>query len=340
MHSDTRRRRVGFEMAIIFDYFPFNNRISRQKLNGMLMKWMIIPAMLTLSAAYGQDKVVRVWPEKIPGSKTSSSYKEETAINDQGRPRISRVTDPELLVYLAPKEKATGTSVVICPGGGYGVLAIDHEGYEIASWLNEMGIAGIVLKYRLPSDEIMDDKSIGPLQDAQESIRIVRRRAAEWNLDPHKIGVMGFSAGGHLAGTASTLYGETVYPGMDGTSARPDFSILIYGVLSMQDDITHKGSRNNLLGQGTPVDTANRFSNELNVNGETPPAFLVHSTDDGAVPVENSIRYYQALVKAGVPAELHIYESGGHGYGLARKGLTESAWPEACKRWLERHRWI
>jgi acetyl esterase/lipase len=174
----------------------------------------------------------------------------------------------------------------------------------------------------------------------QEAIRIVRRKATEWNIDPGKIGVMGFSAGGHLAGTASTMYAEKVYSPSDATSARPDFSILMYGVLSMQGEITHKGSQENLLGKNASNELMNHFSNELNINKETPPGFLVHSMDDKAVPVENSVRYFEMLKKYSVPAELHIYEKGGHGYGLAIGGGTESQWPTACKAWLQGHGWL
>jgi acetyl esterase/lipase len=306
----------------------------------MQRKSIVLPLVLAVTSVTAQDLTFKVWPEKIPGSKSSPSYQEVTRMNDQNRPRISKVTHPELLVYLPPKEKASGASVVICPGGGYGVLAIDHEGYDIAEWLNEMGIAGIILKYRLPSDEIMENRAIGPLQDVQEAIRMVRRKAAGWGLSPEKIGVMGFSAGGHLAGTASTMYGENVYEPIDNTSARPDFSILIYGVLSMQEGVTHQGSKTNLLGEQAFGEKADRFSNELHVDKNTPPAFLVHSADDEAVPVDNSIRYYQALEGSGIAGELHIYESGGHGYGLGTGGSTESMWPEACKAWLRKQGWI
>lgn len=300
-------------------------------MRGLLLLLLMSFAVYTSAQTY----TLPVWPVSVPGAKTSAGYTEET-IYDQGKPRVSRVTQPQLLVYLPPKEKATGAAVVICPGGGYGRLAIDHEGYDIARWLNDLGIAGIVLKYRLPSDLIMSDKTIGPLQDVQEAIRVVRRNARDWNIRPNLVGVMGFSAGGHLAATASTLYQEQVYPVTDGVSARPDFSILIYGVISMQADITHNGSRNNLLGQQPTSELVNKFSSELQVNAQTPPAFLVHSADDGAVPVENSIRYFQALLKHRVPAELHVYESGGHGYGMGRTENTESTWPETCKRWLKK----
>jgi acetyl esterase/lipase len=281
-----------------------------------------------------QTTTIKVWPNGAPGSKVDANYHEETLM-DQGRPRIARVTDPTLLVYLPAPEKANGSAVVICPGGGYIRLAIDHEGYDIANWLNEMGVAGIVLKYRLPSDAIMENKSIGPLQDAQEAIRIVRRRAQEWHIHPNRIGIMGFSAGGHLASTASTHFNDEVYKPADTTSARPDFSILVYPVISMQTSTTHMGSRNNLLGPNPSQELIDRFSNELRVTSETPPAFLVHSEDDPAVPVANSIGYFQSLVKNKIPGELHVYQKGGHGYGLAKGRGTESGWPEACRAWLK-----
>jgi len=172
------------------------------------------------------------------------------------------------------------------------------------------------------------------MQDGQEAIRIVRRHAKEWNIDPNKIGIMGFSAGGHLASTLSTHFGEKVYDVKDSTSARPDFSILIYPVISMDSSITHLGSRINLLGEKPSKDLIKHFSNELQVTGQTPPAFIVQSMDDNVVPVENSINYALALKKYHIPCELHLYETGGHGYGLGRSHDTESSWPDACKRWL------
>jgi acetyl esterase/lipase len=180
----------------------------------------------------------------------------------------------------------------------------------------------------------MVDKSVGPLQDAQKAIRLVRQHAKEWGILSDKIGVMGFSAGGHLASTLSTHFNEKVYEPADAISARPDFSLLIYPVISMNEGTTHKGSRENLLGRTPSADRVKHFSNELQVNGKTPPAFLVHSIDDEDVPVQNSIGYALALEKHHVPCELHIYQSGGHGYGLGRSENTESSWPEACRKWL------
>jgi acetyl esterase/lipase len=276
-----------------------------------------------------------LWPDGIPGFVLNSAYVEKSTITDGLATRYEKVTSPALFPYLPPKESATGTAVLICPGGGYAALAFNHEGHAIAKWLNDNGIAGIILKYRLPSDLIMKDKSIGPLQDAQEALRTIRRNAAKWNIDPNKIGVIGFSAGGHLASTLSTHYAEKVYEPKDTVSARPDFSLLIYPVITMDSSFTHAGSRRNLIGENPPQEAISRFSNELQVNENTPPAFMVHSADDKTVPVKNSIVYYEQLVKYGIPSELHIFQKGGHGYGLAGNRETQSAWPELCIRWLK-----
>lgn len=296
-----------------------------------------VAAMLLLcwASTPAQTFVVKVWPAGAPGSVSSDSYHQDTVVTETGAPRVQHVTEPELYVYLPQKEHSASTAVVICPGGGYIRLALDHEGHEVAKWFTESGVAGIVLKYRLPSDQIMQNKSVGPLQDVQEAIRIVRRRASEWNINPNKVGIMGFSAGGHLAASASTLYWYKANDKADTISARPDFSLLIYSAISMRDKMTHRGSRLSLLGEHPDSALVNLFSGELHVNDKTPPAFLVHSADDPAVPVTNSILYFSALQRNSIPAELHIYETGGHGYGLAtdRHG-TESGWPEACKRWM------
>ncbi|MGD0036697.1 MAG: alpha/beta hydrolase [Bacteroidota bacterium] len=289
---------------------------------------------LLVATGWAQERVIKVWPQGAPGAIENSAYKPETIYINGNIPRLTKVTDPTLEMYPAPVQHSSGTAVIICPGGGYGRLAIDHEGSVVAAKLNQWGITAFVLKYRLPSDAIMKQKNIGPLQDGQEAVRIVRRHAAEWNINPHKIGIMGFSAGGHLAATVSTLYGDSLYTQMDTTSARPDFSILVYPVISMDSTVTHGGSRINLLGEHPSEELMRRFSSDLLVTPQTPPAFLVQAVDDPAVPIENSIRYLIALRKNKVPAELHLYESGGHGFGLGKSNGTESSWPEACKRWL------
>lgn len=289
--------------------------------------------MMQMSAVYSQPAILKLWPKGIPGGVASKSYLEEEILLNGLPSRYNRVTDPTLTVFLPPSEKATGTAVLICPGGGYGTLAFDHEGYQIAEWLNENGIAGIILKYRLPSDQIMTDKTTGPLQDAQEGMRVIRRHAAEWKINPKKVGVIGFSAGGHLASTLSTHYAEKVYSS-DTTSARPDFSLLIYPVITFDSTFTHMGSRNNLIGRKPSPELISRFSNEKRIDSNTPPAFLVHSADDKTVPVKNSIEYYNNLVKYNIPSELHVFEKGGHGYGMSVGKGTQSAWPVLCVDWL------
>jgi acetyl esterase/lipase len=291
----------------------------------------IIPFLITNA----QQKTMNIWPGGVPGLVLNDSYVEKSTTGEGFITRFEKTTNPMLYIFLPAREKATGTAVLICPGGGYGALAFGHEGNAIASWLNDNGIAGIILKYRLPSDLIMKDKSVGPLQDAQEAMRIIRRNAAIWNIDPKKVGVIGFSAGGHLASTLSTHYSEKVYDVTDTISARPDFSLLIYPVITMDASFTHAGSRKNLIGDNPSDDAIKRFSNELQVNEQTPPAFLVHSADDQTVPVKNSIVYYEQLVKYKIPSELHVFQKGGHGYGLGGSRDTQSAWPGLCINWLK-----
>lgn len=301
-----------------------------------IFKLTLLAYIIFGQCLFAQNATIKVWKNGVPGAISDTSYKTEVVYIAKNTPRIYRVTDPSLDVYTAPPEKSNGTAVVICPGGGYIRLAADKEGHDVALWLNNQGISAFVLKYRLPSDKIMKDKSIGPLQDVQEAVRLVRRNAAKWHLKTNKIGVMGFSAGGHVASSAATHFNDTVYQSKDTTSARPDFSLLIYPVISMNSKITHKGSHDNLIGEHPSAELTKRFSNELQVTDQTPPAFLVHAFDDGTVPVENSINYALALKKNHVPCELHIYQQGGHGFGLAANSKgTESGWPDACLKWLK-----
>ena len=282
----------------------------------------------------GQSKIIEVWNGNVPGSIQNPSYKQ--IVDSANWIKIRFVTKPTIQVYPAPTDKNTGVAVVVCPGGGYYGLSYVGEGIEVAQWLNQLGITAVVLHYRLPDDAIMKNKSIAPLQDGQEAIRIVRRNAKEWGIDPHKIGIMGFSAGGHLASTVSTHFNEKVYHPIDSTSARPDFSLLIYPVISMDSTITHAGSRENLIGKHPSPEMVKHFSNALQVTAKTPPAFMIHSLDDGTVPVENSIEYALAMKKLKIPCELHIYEHGGHGYGLGKRNSgTESSWTMACEKWME-----
>jgi len=282
---------------------------------------------------HAQNQVIPLW-NTIPDEIKASNYKEKEESKDGKVQSTSLVSVPTLTAFFPVVTKPNQTAVVILPGGGYSHLAIDKEGTKIAEWFNTLGIPAFVLKYRLPSDLIMKNKNIGPLQDAQEAIRYVRQNAAKWNINPNKIGIMGFSAGGHLASTLSTHYDDKVYESAFKVSARPDFSVLIYPVISMENEITHKGSQINLLGESPSQELIDSFSNEKKVNAKTPPAFLIHATDDTVVIPENSINYYLALKKNGVSAEMHIYEKGGHGFGLGTND-TSKFWPKQLEDWLK-----
>jgi len=240
---------------------------------------------------------------------------------------------PTLTIHLPPAGRAVGSGVVICPGGGYTHLALDHEGKQVAEWFNSLGVAAFVLKYRLGPRY----RHPAPLQDAQRAIRAIRTRAREFGVTPDRIGIMGFSAGGHLASTAGTHFDtgdrQTADP-IDRTSSRPDFLILAYPVISFTEEYRHRGSPNNLLGPSPDQALLELLSGEKHVTPQTPPAFLFHTNEDRGVLPENSVAFYLALRKAGVPAELHIYEPGRHGLGLASQHAILSSWPERLKDWL------
>ncbi len=290
--------------------------------------------LAAFSGTINAQKTMKLWPDEIPFSNGTIGEEE---ITDRGH--IRNVQDPTITVYLPEQEKATGAAVVICPGGGYGILAIQHEGHDVAKWLNGIGVAGIVLKYRLPTSDNITDTSEVAMTDAQRAIRMVRYNSAEWGIMPDKIGIMGFSAGGHLASTVGTHFDEGITESKDSIqqiSCRPDFMILMYPVISMSEGFMHSGSMRNLLGKNPTKEQMLRFSNEKQVTDETPPTFLAHSSDDTGVPVENSIRFYEALHAKGISAELHIFNSGRHGYGLGRKdGTSHNLWPELCAAWLK-----
>jgi len=301
------------------------------------MKKPILTFLISLftAMAFAQNHTLPLWPGNPP-LQNASDLKEEAT--QQGILRIANVQTPTIEVYLPTKQIATGEAVVIFPGGGYGILAYDWEGTDFAKWLNAQGIAGIVVKYRLPISKSLTDPKEVPLMDAQRAIRLVRHHAETWNINPSKVGVMGFSAGGHLASTLSSQYNHEVNRSMDAKdtlSARPDFSILVYPVISFRDAAVHSGSRKNLIGDNASQELMDRFSGELNVNSQTPPTFLVHAQDDKGVPIQNSLLYYQALHKNGVKASLHIYPTGGHGFGFGLgKGAVES-WREVLLQWMK-----
>jgi acetyl esterase/lipase len=282
---------------------------------------LLILAGLSITTAYGIEpgtKKELLWPNGAPGAKGNDA-------NDK----------PTMTIYLPTKEKATGSAVVIFPGGGYTHVAIDHEGHQVAHWLNELGIAAFVVDYRHRG------RGYGhpaPIQDAQRAIRTVRSRSAEFGIEPNKIGIIGFSAGGHLASTAGTHFNDKFYEPVDANdiaSARPDFMILIYPVISM-GPFSHSGSRSALLGRNISQDLVDKFSNEKQVDSNTPPTFLVHATDDKTVPAENSISFYLACKKAHVPAEMHIWQKGEHGFGLGKSGTPVSRWPALCADWMDK----
>ncbi len=301
------------------------------------MKRPVLTLILALMAAFAHAQVqtLPLW-EGTPPLQKKMDLQEE--VRQEGIIRIANVQTPTVEVYLPAKQIATGQAVVIFPGGGYGILAYDWEGTDFAKWLNAQGIAGIVVKYRLPVSESLTDPKEVPLLDAQRAIRLVRQNATAWNIDPTRVGVMGFSAGGHLASTLSTQYDHEVErskDSIDGLSARPDFSVLVYPVISFRDAAVHSGSRKNLIGENASQELVDRFSGELNVNAQTPPTFLVHAQDDKGVPIENSLLYYSALHKNGVKASLHIYPTGGHGFAFGLgKGSVET-WRDVLLAWMK-----
>lgn len=266
-------------------------------------------------------------------------------------PNSRDVPDPETVSDRGPNNRAfndtaiptltihspatpNGQAVVICPGGGYSRTAFDKEGTLVAQELNKEGITAFVLKYRIPQDRTNVDKSIAPLQDAQQALRYARKNAAKYKVDPNKIGIMGFSAGGHLAASAATHFYRIADPNeRDTTSVRPDFAILIYPVISFTDELTHKGSRNNLIGTAPSAAEVQYWSNEQMVTPQTPPTFLIHAADDQVVVVGNSLAFYQACIDHKVPVEMHLYPKGGHGFGLYNT-TTEDVWVERLKNWL------
>jgi acetyl esterase/lipase len=270
----------------------------------------------SLVAAAGEPTTEPLWPEGAPG-----------ALGEEAKDK------PTLIIYLP--EKPSGAGVVICPGGGYGGLAMDHEGRQIGRWLNEHGIAGFICDYRHRG------KGYGhpaPLEDAQRAIRTVRFRAKEFGVDPQKIGILGFSAGGHLASTALTHFDDGDQQASDPilrVGSRPDFGILGYPVIAFDQPFTHRGSQRNLLGPDATPELIARLSNERQVSDQTPPCFLWHTWEDKGVPPENSVVFYQALLAHKIPGELHIYEKGRHGLGLAKDTPGTSGWPAACIAWLE-----
>ncbi|MCB0744266.1 MAG: alpha/beta hydrolase [Ignavibacteriae bacterium] len=291
-----------------------------------LVKKFILIFLVITSLTKAQE-IIDLYSGEIPNSK-ESTIKEEYKNG-----MFSNVTNPTLEIYPPEKEKQTGTAVVICPGGGYGVVVYEMEGIKTAKEFANNGVNAFLLKYRLPNDSIMIDKKVGPLQDALQAIKLVRENSEKWGIDKNKVGIMGFSAGGHLASTAATHFDMQIIENSNNINLRPDFQILIYPVISMQDKLTHLGSRENLLGKNPTQEFVDIYSNELQVIENTPPAYITHTGDDNVVDVANSLEYYKSLKKNDVPAEMHIYPKGNHGFVLSQP--TEE-WMEPIIKWLKK----
>jgi acetyl esterase/lipase len=287
---------------------------------GFYPRWLPVVLILLIGPvlAFSQARcdTVRLWSGPAPGAKADTPE-----------------DIPTLAVCLAPAEKATGCAIVVCPGGGYGHLAMDHEGKQVAAWLNANGIAAFILKYRIAP---LYHHPV-PLLDASRALRVVASRAAEWNVDPDRIGIMGFSAGGHLASSAGVHFANGIVDAadpIDRESCRPAFMVLAYPVITMKIPTTHLGSRRNLLGDQPDSSLVTLMSSEEQVSSQTPPAFLFHTTNDPVVAVENSLLFYRAMVQAGVGVEMHIFKQGPHGVGLAYQHPLLQDWPRLCLAWL------
>lgn len=297
------------------------------------MKHVLLAFSIVFSSTVMAQETFPLYDGAIPGA---IAGKDEESVNSSGH--VEKITKPTLTVFKSAKAKPNGAAVIIFPGGGYWINAIQHEGFDVAKRFNEAGITAFVVKYRIPNDKTMKDRETGPLQDAQEAIHVVRARAKEWNINPNQIGIMGFSAGGHLASTAGTHFDSPVNPALKNANVRPDFMILIYPVISFVENVGHSGSREQLIGKSPSTEKIERYSNEMQVTKQTPPTFLVHASDDDIVLSENCIRFYQSLLKNNVPAELHIYQKGGHGFGM-KNPTTEDEWMERCLGWMQSNGW-
>jgi acetyl esterase/lipase len=296
------------------------------------MKQIALILFLIVSIHLEAQQIVDLYPTSIPN--INAYPMKEIVMEENGHISLYKnVSKPTLTLYHPKKEIATGAAVIICPGGGYSGESYLREGAQIAEAFVRKGIAAFILKYRLPSDTIMIDKTIGPLQDAQQAIKTVRQHASEWKLDAAKIGIMGFSAGGHLASTAGTHFNKSTIPNVEKISLKPNFMILVYPVISMKDEITHLGSRQNLLGKFASKEQVLLFSNELHVSPNTPPTWITHTGDDNVVTVENSIRFYQNLIQNKVPAEMHLYPKGNHGFVLS---LPTDEWMQPLFDWMRK----
>jgi acetyl esterase/lipase len=251
--------------------------------------------------------------------------------------RLTDIAVPQFEVHLPEASKRNGAAVIILPGGGYTILAMDHEGRQYADWLNERGIAAVIVKYRVSGKDEAGYRFPVLFMDARRAIRLTRSKAKEWGIDPAKVGVMGSSAGGHLASMCATLWDEKISEettaAIDALNCRPDFAVLVYPVISMTETWGHGGSKRRLIGENPPADLALRVSTEKRVNAKTPPCFLVHAADDGAVPVRNSLEFTARCAENKLPVVCHVFANGGHGFGMKGKG-DSAGWPALLESWL------
>lgn len=292
----------------------------------------LLATLAVSSASAAEPKVIPLWPEGVPGLRADASpEKLENA-------RASNVHQPSLTVHPAPADKATGAAVIIAPGGGYVRLSMENEGSLVAEWLNSIGVTAFILKYRM-----VEYGHPAPLRDALRAVRLVRSQAQALGVKPDRIGMIGFSAGGHLTASAGTLFdapeGRTG-AALDTVSARPDFLLLMYPVITLQDPYAHAGSRTALLGAGATPEQVAAMSLESRVTLGTPPTFLVHTQEDTAVPAENSLTFYRALRAAGVPAEMHLYEKGPHGFGMRKDVGQAATWIARAEEWMQARGWL
>lgn len=300
-----------------------------------LKTFYLVCIMICSGSLFGQE-TISLYKKSIPNSIPSTII--ETSYDSKGKfGGYDNVVHPTLEVFLPSVQIANGTAVIICPGGGYGRVVYQKEGPDIANEFIKHGITAFVLKYRLPSDSIMLDKTIGPLQDAQRAIQLVREHSEEYNIDRNKIGIMGFSAGGHLASTAATHFEASLIQNKENTSLRPDFLILVYPVISMTDKLTHMGSRENLLGKSPTVEEIEYFSNELQITDKTPPTYITHAGDDSVVDVDNSIVFYEALRHQNVEVEMHLYPKGNHGFVF---NVPNEVWMIPLFSWMRYNNWM
>ena len=307
---------------------------SKKKENNMdskKNKLMVIYLLLFPLIISAQNIILPLWEGNIPNS-TNVGVEESNTSNHK-----YVIPKPEMALYLPAKRNISGQAVLVIPGGGYHAIAYRWEGTDVAKWLNANGIVAAVLKYRLPNDttsNIVRYKS--PLLDASRAIRIIKANAEKWNIDKNNIGIMGFSAGGHIASTLGTHFNQEKSRDdkIDSLSSRPDFMVLMYSVITMSEESRHKGSTKNLLGENPSKELLDYFSNEKHVTSDTPPTFLVHCSDDGVVRVKNSLLFYEALIENNVSAEMHIYKKGRHGFSLANKKGYLNSWKNRCLDWL------